>query len=540
MINITKQDPKSNQTVYDISLDGTVVNALGMNIVSNTDGFNFQMPHPDKFRYTEEHPYISNGNGRNSEKGKAYIGLDADVAEFEDTYLCPPYTTDRNKMGLGVDELCPATINFARKNYADLLENGSVKLVGNSIKSKKMPVYIEKFLDKAIPMLLNAKGRDFLNFYYDYIEKIFNMKIPLRDIASVGKIKTTIPAYQEACKHPTASGGRKARQAWYELAIKDGLDVNMGDTIYYINTGNKKNTPDVQRVDVYFVFRRGVRYENVVDEKGTEVLDRRGNPMSYTKYIKNGFTRYKKTPEYQETSYSELEYAKSLVPDIKVEDRVNFECVRLDTAIVEDEDDHFCDDSLEYNRDKYIDMFNKRITPLLVCFAADMRTTINAKGQEVSNILITNPIDRKSFTDEECELTAGQPYSPSDQDTYEALMTPEDREIRFWLSVGMVPPYAKECGIDWDALVKDYNERIKALAEGELAIEAETYQKIVDKFSREDFDALVEEGKLPEALFKFADEDPATNSFISRKYGIKLGTIFDFLDKDFSAETPDE
>lgn len=27
--------------VYDISLDGTVVNALGMNVVSNTDGFQF-------------------------------------------------------------------------------------------------------------------------------------------------------------------------------------------------------------------------------------------------------------------------------------------------------------------------------------------------------------------------------------------------------------------------------------------------------------------------------------------------------------------
>ena len=30
--------------VYDISLDGTVVNSLGLNIVSNTDGFNFSMP----------------------------------------------------------------------------------------------------------------------------------------------------------------------------------------------------------------------------------------------------------------------------------------------------------------------------------------------------------------------------------------------------------------------------------------------------------------------------------------------------------------
>ena len=33
---------KTNDYVYDISLDGTVINALGMNVISNTDGF--QLP----------------------------------------------------------------------------------------------------------------------------------------------------------------------------------------------------------------------------------------------------------------------------------------------------------------------------------------------------------------------------------------------------------------------------------------------------------------------------------------------------------------
>lgn len=75
--------------------------------------FNFQMPPEDKFRYTKEHPYISNGKGRNSVKGKAYAGVDADVAEFEDMYLCPPFTSENNKMGLGVDEYCPAKSEVA-------------------------------------------------------------------------------------------------------------------------------------------------------------------------------------------------------------------------------------------------------------------------------------------------------------------------------------------------------------------------------------------------------------------------------------------
>ena len=53
MIKVSKIDNNSPY-VYDISLDGTFVNALGLNVLHNTDGFNFQMP--TEFRYTEENP----------------------------------------------------------------------------------------------------------------------------------------------------------------------------------------------------------------------------------------------------------------------------------------------------------------------------------------------------------------------------------------------------------------------------------------------------------------------------------------------------
>lgn len=38
---------KTKDYVYDISADGTIVNALGRNVASNTDGFNFQLPLKD-------------------------------------------------------------------------------------------------------------------------------------------------------------------------------------------------------------------------------------------------------------------------------------------------------------------------------------------------------------------------------------------------------------------------------------------------------------------------------------------------------------
>ena len=191
---------------------------------------------PETFRYTDEHPYISNGAGRNSIKDKAYTLVDADVAEFEDLYMSKSYDGGINKMGLGIDEYCDACIQFARKNYADLMPDGSTKKVGNTIKSRKMSGYLEKFIDEGVDLLLHGNGYKFLSNYYDYIEKIYNYQIPIKDIASKGNIKKTIKDYVADCKTLTKAGSKKSRQAWYELVIKEGVNVNVSDTIYYINT----------------------------------------------------------------------------------------------------------------------------------------------------------------------------------------------------------------------------------------------------------------------------------------------------------------
>lgn len=546
MITVKKKENDCQNAVYDISLDGTVVNALGMNVISNTDGFNFQMPKEGEFRYTEEHPYISNGKGRNSVEGKAYTGVDADVAEFEDLYLCPPYVTGINKMGLGVDEFCDATINFARKNYADLLDakKDKIKLVGNTIKSKKMPIYIEKFLDKGIKLLLHGKGREFLELYYDYVEKIYNLQIPLKDIATVGKIKTSIGTYKESCKQLTAGGTKKARQAWYELAIKHGLDVHMGDTIYYINTGNKKSSSDVQRLTkFYFIDRNGNKVNYVPNEDGTPKLDKKGNQIDLTKQLEREYNKIKKNagleefiPGTKKLKYTLYEYGQRQYPGLQEEDILVFNCIMLQNDIVEDEEDHFCNEEFEYNRDKYIDMFNKRIRPLLVCFDKSIRNFTNEKGKEVDNILITNPNDRKVFTEEESRLVSGQPYNSTDQDTYEQLMTIEDKEIKFWLSVGKQPPYAKECGIDWEEVVEDYNKRTEQYKNDSIKAEIEEYEKIINGMKRSDVDSLIEEGALPDSLLKIVDLDMKTNNFISKKFDIKIGSLSDILDMDFEEE----
>jgi hypothetical protein len=159
-------------------------------------------------------------------------------------------------MGLGIDEVVDSTINFSRKNYADYFPENpypkDVKLVGNSIKSKKINTYIAKFLDVAIRQLLRGEGQAFIEEYYNYIDKIYNLRIPLRDIATKGKIKKSIDQYLKDIKEVTKAGRPKSRQAWYELAIKENLPVSNGDTVYYINTGTSKSHADVKKVTHWY------------------------------------------------------------------------------------------------------------------------------------------------------------------------------------------------------------------------------------------------------------------------------------------------
>lgn len=489
---------------------------------------------PNEFRYTKEHPYIGKGLNRLVKEGKEYIDEWGDIMEFNDLFM-------RNKMGLDEDEVIPANITCSRKNYLDLLDNGEVKMVGNTLKSKKMPIYIEKFIAKAADLLLHNKGKEFIEYYYDYVEKIYNMQIPLKDIASVGKIKTSIKEYKEKCKERTKAGTKKARQAWYELAIKENLNVNMGDSIYFINTGSKKGESDIKRItEYYYLDENGNEIDYPTDENGDKILDKRGNTISLTKYIEREYKKYYKEYSDSEFSKSRLDFANSVLfkdKEILEKDKIIFNCVLLSNDLVEDEEDHYCDDNFEYNTAKYIEMFNKRIRPLLVVFDRKIRTTVNEKGKEIDNILISNPKDRKTFTEEETRLVSGQPFNETDQDTYEQLMTMEDKEIKFWLSVDKVPTYIEYIdGMNWEEIKQDYVSRQEQMKQDGIKEEFIQYTKIIDNLKQSDVEEMVEDGILPEKLLSIIDENFQTGVFKSKKWGVQLGTIYDIIDKDFSTE----
>lgn len=489
---------------------------------------------PSEFRYTDEHPYMSTGMNRNTEKDKTYVGPWGDLAEFNDLFM-------RVKNGLDIDEFVPSSCYISRKNYMDLLnaKTGKIKLVGNSIKSKKMPIYIEKFIDDTVRDLLFDRGYDYLEKYYDKIEEIYNLKIPLKDIATVGKIKKSLDEYKEDCKQRTKSGSKKSRQAWYELAIKHNLDVHMGDTIYYINTGTKKNESDVQRVTKYYVEENGKKVDKTKElKKEWESLKKEAKDVAsmfrnealqkLTLSEENKLT----TPEQNKLMNLDT-YIHTYYPEVKEEDELTFNCILLPNDIIEDEDDHYCDE-FEYNVAKYINMFNNKIKPQLVCFDKNirMKVTKNTKGElvEENNILIDNPKDRKQFTREETKLVSGQPYKESDQDTYEQLMTMEDKEIRFWISVNKEPVYWRECGMDWEAIKKDYLDRMEKLKQEGIKEDAELFQKYINTLKSSEQEELIENGVIPKQFLTLCDFEPKTGNLISKQWNVKLGTIYDIID----------
>jgi DNA polymerase elongation subunit (family B) len=308
---------EKNQFVYDISTeDGTFVGGIGGVLLKNTDGVNFETP-----KDISNRKYIGLGNNELVIKGKEYIGVDADTAEFNDIFM-------RNEMGLDIDYMSPVTINISRKNYIiKLIKKGKekIKLTGNTIKSKKLAQYVIEFLDEGLKLLLNGDGVGFIELYYKHLTMIYNMDIPLNKIANKSRIKQTIEDYKEHIKKVTKGGSLMARQAHMELLLHNNITPSLGDTVYYINNGTKKSQGDVQKV----------ANEKYSKKEETEYMINNGKPIPKTY-------------------------------------RIELNCYLIDEKEMLENPDL----KGSYNVTKYIEKFNKTIKPLMVVFHPDIRNEI--------------------------------------------------------------------------------------------------------------------------------------------------------------------
>ena len=469
-------------------------------LVGDTDGFNFAAP--DNLN---EIKYVAKGTHwkTTDDAGKELIGIDAVLAEFNENYM-------EGRMGLDLDDVCNSTINFARKNYANDI-GGKIKLVGNSVKSKKMSVYIEEFLGKAIRMLLDGDGHSFINYYYEYVDKIYNYQIPLVKMASKAKVKLSIADYKKKATMKNKAGNPLPKQAHMELAITEGLDITLGDVIYYINTGTSKSTGDLKTIVKSKLKKKEM--ERYVAANGHE-------PKSEVSVQLNCKLIDPSIVERDFEAVKELEMLKKaiLVEDLDEESRKEF-----NDRIDEINQSLFTD---EYNVARYLDAFNKKVKPLLVCFNPEIRNNIlldivKIKNKETKTV--TEKLkDRVIFTKSGCELVSGKPNKETDQDSYEDLMRMEDKEIKFWDRVNKVPNNMEV--EEWERIRVDYHERMIRMREEGILSEKETLDETFKKLEVSDYEKLLNEGVLPVNVFVIVDVsvDDLGVVFVSRKWETKL------------------
>jgi hypothetical protein len=173
-----------------------------------------------------------------------------------------------------------------------------------------------------------------------------------------------------------------SRQAHMELLMNAGKKPGLGDTIYYVNNGEKKSHGDVQK--------------------------------KTTKMTKK-----------QIEDYTKIHGA--IPPEMLSKSEVILNCYLIDEKEIENNPDLLG----EYNVPRYLAAFNKRIEPLLVVYSPDIR----------KDILIEDPKDQPIFTKSQTELGRGYPMKEKDQDNLDEVLTLSDMELEFWQSVGINPYY---------------------------------------------------------------------------------------------------
>jgi hypothetical protein len=401
-------------------------------LVCDTDGMNFSLPEGG----VDDRVYVGKGKNWLVKEGKEYRGYDADVAEFNDIFM-------KGEMGLDCDGTWDSCINLARKNYATMEHNGKVKLTGNSIKSKKMPKYIEKFLDKGVKQLLRGEGKEFIEWYYEYIQKIFDQKIPLAEIASKAKVKLSIDDYIKRSKQTTKAGSLNSRMAHMELIIKDGIQANLGDMILYVNNGTKASHGDVQKVNQP---KKGWSQEQIdlffSDSSRSNIEYKQKEKF----LLNNGWEKSWSEDNWVRSDAKNKEANTGIPTDLayrltSAESVVQLNCYRIEPSDLENNPEMLG----EYNIQRAIATFNKRVEPLMIVFDDEVRDTL----------LVKDPEDRSFYTTDQCKLINGKPFSPADQDdVYENLIKMEQGEVEFWESVGIDPNYMYELAEEgWEEFV---------------------------------------------------------------------------------------
>ena len=385
-------------------------------------------------------------------------GISALIELFNATEMPKQY------MSVDDDGKSESCLNLARINYATLSlvkdkKSGEmkekIKLTGNTIKSKAMPEYIEEFIDKGLDLLLHGKGKEFVDYYYDYAEDIRYMQIPLKKIASKSRVKLKIKGYKN--RGTDKNGKPKAMQAHMELLIK---------------------RREQQAVELFEIHKNKVEYNK---EKEDQL-----SPDAKMKLIINYMPP---EPELDDVVYYvNTGYVKSHGESREIKDKETGE-MRMASALISNEDlQENPEMTGTYNYEKYLAAFNNKVKSILIGFDPDIAkkmlvTTIKKgekKGELKKEMFTTDQLVLKNF----------------DLDDFNEAMHLEDAEVDYWNKTGYDPRKVWDgfsVRDDYPVYYEIYENALNHLNEKMAAANQPTIKSINDNYQDGDL-VLIKDG----------------------------------------------
>jgi len=375
-------------------------------LLAVTDGVNFKIPENTTIKITDEgvNEGVNEGAINEMWQYQGKTGINALIEYFNDTEMPKPY------MSVDDDGKSESCLNLARINYAtrSLVKDRKtgnikekIKLTGNTIKSKVMPEYIEEFIDKGLDLILHGKGKEFVDYYYNYAEDIRYMQIPLKKIASKSRVKQTLKAYKNRGKDK--NGKAKAKQAHMELLImrREKLAEELFEK-HKLELGFTGTEKEPKKIDDKM--KAVINYMPQEPELDSTVY-----------YVNTGYTKSHGDvkADVKDKDTGELRYGSELISKDDLQENPNMTGV--------------------YNYEKYLDAFNKRVATILVGFEPEVIKKIPVKiikkGENTGELKkgefspLKNELELKSFN----------------YDDFDESMFLEKMEVDFWNKTGYDP-----------------------------------------------------------------------------------------------------
>lgn len=400
--------------------------------IAHTDGVFFSINDADL-----TYKYLGKGINWLVSKEKVYEGIAAYVAEYNDLYM-------KGIMGLDIDEIVESVINFSKGNYfyykiAKNKKTGEMEdkleIVGGAIIKKTQSEYITEFVDNEVLTLMKNQPVSFINSYWDYINKIYSKKLNLKTIASKAKIKKSKEEYLEHIKGVNKNGQPLNRQVHMEMLIQAGVDFEIGDTVYYVNTGSSIKDKDSSSVNTTFA-----TYEVTnVDINTIDNLFKTNNRKRIKDFLLNLHADGNLTVN-SKILDGDLE---AILSDINTWKNVKYKVKNLKKGIFVDfiktdyiinctlVDEYTSGEEIKYNSDLYIHKFNSAVHPLFVVFKPEVR----------NKLMITKPEDRPFVLSTDLELINSVPFEKHEdtQTSYEEVMTISPEEMEYWDAIETEP-----------------------------------------------------------------------------------------------------